>query len=925
TRVALAFAATLGPAAPDVPIAPYRSAHVELFLLPGETRVQQADYLFADGDTTSSYTLEVTVTSPNQRFLLGLTLRDDQGRVVYAARDTVTAFVPGSGPPPPPHVVALVYTGADTAARTLAVAPRDTVLVEGSSVRFTAVARRADGSAVAGATIRFSARGSGIAVDAAGSVRATAPVARGGAFVIARMPTGLSDSTFVTVAAPPGSLALAPDSLTLVVGRTSPLTATVLDARGTPLPGQVITFASGDTTTATVTASGLVTARAPGLAIITARSGALTATARIVVVPVPVARVVLRPDTAITLTVNGPAAVVTAEPQDAAGVGLVRPVTWSSADPAIATVIPDSLGRGIIVGRGAGVTTVTAASEGQLASVGLRVLRPLTASVRISPRAATVLAGDTMRFVATVLDTLGRPATQSPTWSLSTQPTAATVDAATGLVTAHHSGSVTLVASALGASDSVVVELRAAASITISPATVSVLGAGARARFVAVARDSTGAAIADVPLRWTVADPGIAKVDSTGPQALVLLAQRVGSTTVTASGGRVTAVATLQVGDPLAPASVTVAPAAATLVSIGELLPLVATVRNQAGATLLQAAGWASRDPLVATVDADGTVVARTNGAAWIVASAGGVADSARVVVRQVVDSILLVPDTLRLALGDTATLRATPVDRNRNPVADAVPGFASTDATAVTVTADGRVQLLRAAGASVVVTSAGRSSTATVLQGQGSGGVTARLARVRITPGSGGLLLGSTVPLLAELVDAAGAATPLAPAWASSEPGRVAVSALGVVTVLDTGAVTITATSQGIAGHARFTVLPAPALTGFTFAPAVLRGVATATVRFSVSVGATDPGLGIGAVEVEFTGPGGVARGCTATAPVVGTTRRGTWDCALAIPAGSPAGAWQATRVTMHGSIVRSAGQSQLAPFGSTTLAVEP
>jgi hypothetical protein len=95
--------------------------------------------------------------------------------------------------------------------------------------------------------------------------------------------------------------------------------------------------------------------------------------------------------------------------------------------------------------------------------------------------------------------------------------------------------------------------------------------------------------------------------------------------------------------------------------------------------------------------------------------------------------------------------------------------------------------------------------------------------------------------------------------------------------------------------------------------------------VTFSVSVGAADPGAGISLVEVEFTGPGGVTRSCSASAPIVGSTRRGTWDCAISLPAGSPSGTWHATRVSLVGTITRAVAESQLAGFGTTTLTVVP
>jgi trimeric autotransporter adhesin len=651
------FAITAAPAAdaPGVPIVRYDSAHVELFTIPAGVGAKDTTITFAAGDTTTTFAIGVIVTEVNQRFLLALTLLDASGRVVYTARDTVVSFIPGSSAPPPPKVLSLVYVGPDTAARAVVVTPRDTTITQGDIVRFTAQARRADGSVVAGATIGFSGRA--ILVDADGTVHATAP---GTGFVIARLATGVSDSTAVTVAAAPASLVLVPNAVTVLVGATVQLDAQVRDATGTLLTGRPVTYASSSAGVAGVSSSGLVTALAAGTATITARAGTLVATAAI---------------------------------------------------------------------------TVTAPSGG----------------------------------------------------------------------------------------------------------------------------------------------------------------------------------------------SVVVSPHAATLASLGELVALTAVVRDGAGVVLATTPAWTSRAPAIASVASDGVVLARANGTAWIVASSGAAADSALVTVRQLVDTVLVSRDTVKLAFGDTATVTATPVDRNRNPVTDSAVTFTSADPAIATVTAGGRITLVGSGTTRVTASAGGRLTGVVVMQGQGGTGITAGLAYIRITPGGGSVRMGGTMQLSAELVDAAGTATPISPVWASDQPGRAPVSASGLLTLVDTVHATITATRNGVAGHAVFTVLAAPAVTSFTFAPSTLTGASTSTLRFSVSVGAADPGDGVSAVQVEFTGPGGVVRSCSATSPIVGTTRRGTWDCTITLPPGSPVGIWHASMVSIAGTIARSLDEAQLSTYGPTTLTVAP
>lgn len=75
--------------------------------------------------------------------------------------------------------------------------------------------------------------------------------------------------------APPvaSSIQIAPAALTLQVGETQQLTATVLDQRGRPMAGQTPLWSSSDTTRITVSEAGLARAVRPGTATVSARAG----------------------------------------------------------------------------------------------------------------------------------------------------------------------------------------------------------------------------------------------------------------------------------------------------------------------------------------------------------------------------------------------------------------------------------------------------------------------------------------------------------------------------------------------------------------------------------------------------------------------------------------------------------------------------
>jgi len=71
---------------------------------------------------------------------------------------------------------------------------------------------------------------------------------------------------------PVASVAVAPASASITIGGTVQLTAIPKDASGTPLTGRTVTWASGNSAVATVSASGLVTGVAAGSTTITATS-----------------------------------------------------------------------------------------------------------------------------------------------------------------------------------------------------------------------------------------------------------------------------------------------------------------------------------------------------------------------------------------------------------------------------------------------------------------------------------------------------------------------------------------------------------------------------------------------------------------------------------------------------------------------------
>ena len=174
---------------------------------------------------------------------------------------------------------------------------------------------------------------------------------------------------------PVPSVTVSPASTSIVVDATVQLSAVTKDSAGNTLTGQTQWWASGDTTVATVSASGLVRGVAAGSATITATSGGKSAGATVTVSNVPVASVVISPATATLLL--GASLQLSATVKDSAGNVLSgRTVTWASGAPAVASVSAS----GLVSGLAAGTAPITATSGGASDAVAITATAPPSTS-----------------------------------------------------------------------------------------------------------------------------------------------------------------------------------------------------------------------------------------------------------------------------------------------------------------------------------------------------------------------------------------------------------------------------------------------------------------------------------------------------------------------------------------------------------------
>jgi len=154
------------------------------------------------------------------------------------------------------------------------------------------------------------------------------------------------------------------------------------------------------------------------------------------------------------------------------------------------------------------------------------------ASVSVSPSSPTIEQGTKVKLVATVRDALGNELTDRYVQWQSDNPSVASVDTVTGLVTGKSQGTTTITATSEGKSDMVDVTVTPppVGSVTISPSggTIEVDG---NLQLTATVRDTKGNQMTGMAVSWEPSNPTVATVSASG----VVTGISAGTCTITAS------------------------------------------------------------------------------------------------------------------------------------------------------------------------------------------------------------------------------------------------------------------------------------------------------------------------------------------------------------------------------------------------------
>jgi uncharacterized protein YjdB len=516
-------------------------------------------------------------------------------------------------------------TGNDLAAPEVAeviIAPLTATVVVGNSLPLQATVRDAAGRMIDGPAIVWSVQDTTVAaVSSTGVVTGRAV----GSTQVAASSNGRSGIAALTVLPMPvASVSVSPARVDLAPGARSELTVVTADAAGKALSGRTVMWASSNPAVASVDATGVITAVAPGTATISATSEGVSGAASVSVVVPTITSVVLQPHGATVQ--RGATLQLSATVTDASGAIVTnRVLTWTSSNTGIAVVSTS----GLVTANAIGSTRVIASLDGKADTVAISVVVVPVGSVTIQPGAATLGVGQSATLTATVRDANGAVVTDRAVGWTSSNTAVATVTQA-GVVKAIAGGAATISATSEGNSGSATVTVAASvASITLQPTSVT-LQRNASATLAPTLKDAGGNVLAGRTVTWISSDTTKARVSSTG----VVTAVRIGTATITAtSEGRSASASVTVVTGPVD--HVVITPSSVTGLRAGQNVQLSASALDANGDVISGARfTWHSNSTAVATVSSSGLVVGVRTGSTTITATYSGKTGSASVSVR---------------------------------------------------------------------------------------------------------------------------------------------------------------------------------------------------------------------------------------------------------------------------------------------------
>jgi concanavalin A-like lectin/glucanase superfamily protein/Big-like domain-containing protein/ASPM-SPD-2-Hydin domain-containing protein len=478
---------------------------------------------------------------------------------------------------------------------------------------------------------------------------------------------------------------------------------------------------------------------------------------------------------------------------------LTTSATWSSSNPAVATVNGSGKATTVAIGN----ATITAALGGETGSTSLSVV-PSLVSLQVNPPTPSIAAGTTQAFTATgtFSDGSTQNLTASVSWS-SSAPSVASI-AAGGLANGTAAGQTTIAATADSVSGSTVLTVTPATLSTITVAPVNpTIASGTTQSFTATGFFSDGSTQnLTTSVTWS-SSTSVATINTSG----VATGLAPGQATITASLGSVSNSAVLTVTTAVL-TSIAVNPVnPSVFVGSAQQFTATGTYSDNSTQDLTNSATWTSSNTNIASISATGLASSLAVGTTTIGATVLTVSGSTTLTVTlspPPLQSISVTPANPSVAIGQNQQFVATGVyaDGSTQDLTSSVSWNSSTP-SAATINASG-LAIGLATGQTTITASLGSISNSAVLTV-----TTVVLVSIAVNPVNPSLLVGGTQQFTAtgtysdnSTQDLTNSAT-----WTSSNASAASISSTGLASGLAVGATTIGATVLSVSGSTTLTV----------------------------------------------------------------------------------------------------------------------
>lgn len=529
-----------------------------------------------------------------------------------------------------------------------------------------------------------------VKVDQSGNIEA---VGKGTATITATV-EGKTASVQVTVNNPLKSISLNKTELALRKGKTEKLSVTY---NPEDADEKDVTWTSSNPAVATVT-DGKIDALKDGTAVITAAVGDKTATCTVTVKEEPLQSISLNKTSMELAKTENETLEVTYNPVDTTD---DKTVTWTSADPNVATVE-----NGVVTGVSVGTTTITATVGNKTTTCDVTVTSPLK-EIKVNPSEVTVLKNQSQTVNVEYLpaDTTDD---KTITWSIDNSKIAdIAANGAEVTITGKKQGEAVVTAtSANGLTSTCKVEVKEVPITAIKLDVTSKKLEPGEIQTVNVEylpADTTD----EKAVTWKSSNTDVATVDENG----VITAVAGGQADITATtANRVSAICKITV--PIHLNGISLEKTSLNLRK-GQSSEALSVVYDPVNTTDELPTIWSSSDETVATVNAQGVVTGLKEGTATIKVQVGTFTATCEVTVSEIhVNEIKVAedtPSTLYKGQNHKLNVKVLPVDTTD----DVELVYESSDDSVATVSVDGTVIAVKEGTAQIKIKTAdGRVST---------------------------------------------------------------------------------------------------------------------------------------------------------------------------------------------------------------------